>query len=147
MKGRILAFCLALVLMFSATGCGAKSDVKELIGKLETACNDMDVSGILDCVNPDKVAPIKLLVDTIGEGSEALVSYVYEFLGITVTQEESEEEPVQTIVLKPTEYVLEDDRGTVTCTLSFEMGDSTVEKEIVLDVIKVDDVWYIDGLE
>ena len=132
MKGRILAFCLALVLMFSATGCGAKSDVKELIGKLETACNDMDVSGILDCVNPDKVAPIKLLVDTIGEGSEALVSYVYEFLGITVTQEESEEE---------------DDRGTVTCTLSFEMGDSTVEKEIVLDVIKVDDVWYIDGLE
>ena len=146
MKGRILVFCLAFVLMFSAAGCGAKSDVKELIGKLETACNSMDVSGILDCVNPEKVAPIKLLVDAFGEGSEKLVSYVYDFLGITVTEDESEE-VVQTIVLEPTEYVLEDDYGTVTCTLSFEMGDSTVEKEVVLDVIKVDDVWYIDGLE
>ena len=55
MKKRMIAFCLAIVVMLGVVGCGAKSECKELIGNLEDACNEMDVNAMLDCFNPDRL--------------------------------------------------------------------------------------------
>lgn len=147
MKRKIMALCLVVVLMLGVSGCGAKSECKELIGNLETACNSMDVDGILDCFNPDTVAPIKMVLNTFGEGKENLINFVYDMLGISVQEGESAEETLETIKLEPTEFELSDESGTVNCTLSIEVGDSIVEKELVFEVIKVDEQWYIEGLK
>ena len=146
MKRKIMAICLVVALMVGTVGCGAKSDCKELINNLETACNTMDVSGILDCFNPDTVAPLKVLVNAIGSGKDSVVNFIYDALGITVTEEESEE-VTQKFELEVEEIEITDETGTVKCKLNFEAGDSLVEKEIVFKVIKVDEQWYIDGLK
>ena len=147
MQKRIMAFCLAIAVMLATVGCGAKSECKELIDNLESACNEMDVNAVLDCFNPDKVAPIKMIVNTIGTGTENIANFVYELLGITVQEGESSEEAMETFELEPVEYDLADENGTVSCKLSFEMGDNVVEKDLVFEVIKIDDQWYIDGLK
>ena len=147
MKRRIMAFCLAITVMLATVGCGAKSECKELIGNLESACNEMDINGVLDCFHPDKAAPFKMIVNTIGTGAENVANFIYGILGITGQEGENSEEAMETFKLEPVEYDLADETGTVDCKLSFEMGDSIVEKDLVFEVVKIDDQWYIDGLK
>ena len=88
-----------------------------------------------------------MIVNTIGTGTENIANFVHELLGITVQEGESSEEAMETFKLEPVEYDFADETGTVDCKLSFEMGDNVVEKDLVFEVIKIDDQWYIDGLK
>jgi hypothetical protein len=66
MKIKKLWMLMVLVFMLGITACSAnKTDCEELISNLETACNQLDITGILDCVTPSKAAPAKAMVKKV----------------------------------------------------------------------------------
>ena len=153
MKKRITALFMTALILLSLTACGfpsGKSDCKKLISNVEKACNDMDMSALLDCMNPEKVSVVKMVVNTIKDSANKAMEYVLDFFGLTITDNGSEEvsvdEAMKTIELKPEKFDLQDSSGTVTCKTSFKAGEKIIEKTIVFDVIKIDDTWYIDGM-
>lgn len=147
MKKRLVSLCLIFALILAVSGCGAKSECKELIEKFETACNERDVSAILECINPDKTATLKLVLSVVGDAANEALPKLYDLLGITLPEEKTSLEGSNTISLEVTEYDLGKTTGTVTCKMTLNIGDDIVENNLSLKVIKVDDVWYIDGLD
>ena len=145
MKKRFLAICMTILLATTAVGCGAKAECSALIKDLEKAIVQMDIDAALDCYNPDSVAGLKMILNTIGSGKEQLQSGIYKILGITVEEGEESKDVLKNVELKIDECDLGKESGTVTCTLSFKVGEDTIQKEIVFEVIKVDDQWYING--
>lgn len=150
MRKKIISFMLAVAMLISLSACSygsvEKNECEDLIDNLETACNNADISGILDCINPDKSAALKAVVNAISDGSDKVINTVFDFLGISVTSEDSSDETIDTIFVEPTEYDLEDESGTIACTLSVKAEDTTIEKQVVFKVVKKNESWYIDGV-
>ena len=61
--GKIALLLLCAVFVVQATACGgANGKCREVIKNFETACNDGDVDGMLDCITPSISTPAKLAV-------------------------------------------------------------------------------------
>lgn len=150
MKIKKLGILMVLVFMLGITACSAnKTDCEELISNLETACNQLDITGILDCVTPSKVAPAKAMVKLAGTGTDKLVSIITELTGVSlsdVTEGIEPKEALASVKFNPTAYDLEEEKGTITCTASFEAAGKTVENTVIFKVVKVDGGWYIDSV-
>lgn len=152
MKKKMMVLVVIMTLLLSCTACGisissSKGACKKLIGNVEKACNDKDLSALLDCMNPDKVTGIKLVVNTIKDSADKAMEYVLDSLGLSITAEGSADEAMKTIKIKPETYDLQDSEGTVTCKASFKAGETEIEKTLQFDVIKKDSSWYIDGVK
>ena len=134
---------MSTIMVLSLTACG-KGEVKEVVNRLEAGINKMDVNEILECINPEVANPIKLLVGTFGQGEELLLELVQQVFGATIQFDEVNTEKVK---INPKEVSVNGTNATVECELEFEWGESVIKETIVFNMIKVDDVWYIDGVQ
>lgn len=63
---KIIALLLCIMLMMQFTACGDDSECKKVVEKFETACNENDLDGILDCITPTISSPIKMAIGVAG---------------------------------------------------------------------------------
>ena len=141
---KIIMILVTGMMVLSLTACGKDNEVKEVVNRLESAINKMDVNEVLDCVNPEVANPIKLLVGTFGQGEEMLLDLVQQVFGATIQFDEVNTEKVK---LEPKEVHVNGNSATVECELEFEWGESVIKEIIVFNMIKVEDEWYIDGVQ
>lgn len=83
---KIAALLLCVVLMMQFSACGDNSKCKEVVEKFETACNETDLDGILDCITPDISSPIKMAMGVVDllpgvDSSETFTELLTELMG------------------------------------------------------------------
>lgn len=156
-KKNILLLCILSVVVVSVCGCGGnkKSQCKEVIENFETSCNALDVTGILNCINPKISDPIKTVL-ALGKvvSDQNLDEYLVEIIGSVAggltesigTDEASTSELLANIQITPEKYKLKSKNGTVYCTATFQINGVEFTKYIGIDMIKSDGEWYISGM-
>ena len=141
------AILTAAVLLSLLAGCSPKNDVKSTISKFESACQSLDVKGMLACINPTVAKPILGALDLFGvEDTSGTLEQLAGVLDLFDDAGQATEELVQSIRIKPDNYVFNDakDKCTVTAELSYGDGDSKI---ITLQMILKDDSWYIADID
>lgn len=153
----ILAMCIFSMVAASICGCGnsKKSQCKEVIENFETSCNALDVTGILNCINPKVSDPIKTVL-ALGKvvSDQDVDEYLVEIIGSIAgglsdsveTDGASTSELLANIQITPEKYKLKSKEGTVYCTASFKVNGMEFTKYIGIDMIKKSGEWYISGI-
>ena len=143
---RVAAIALAAVLMLVVlTGC-TNSGVKKTISSFESACQSLDVRGMLECVNPTISKPLLGALNLLGvEDTSGLLDDVVNALGMFDNAGESTEEFVKSIQIKPSDYAFNGDKDECDVTATLSYGESK-EKEITIHMILKNDVWYISKI-
>ena len=147
------AAALVLALMMTAmllAGCGGdKSAVKSTVKNFEKACQSYSFDGLLDCIDPAISTPIRSLTGLLGISDEAMgellqnVSVFAQELGMD--EELQTEDVLSTLKIKVKDCQFNDakDKCTATCTVSYKVNGEKQESEQTIDLVKVDDSWYI----
>lgn len=136
---------MAAMMLTLLTGC-AKSKVKNAISEFESACQSLDVVGMLECINPTVSKPILDAMNLLGiEDTSKLLDELVGILNLFEGAGEATEELVQSIKIEPVSYEFNDssDRCTVTARLS--CGEDSTE-DITIELVLKDEVWYISSI-
>lgn len=145
---RVAAVLLLAVMMLTLlTGCGAKGKAKETIANFESACQALDVRGMLECINPTISKPVLTAMNLLGvEDTSSTLTELVGILGMFEGAGEKTEEFVQSIEIKPDDFEFNDDKDECTVTAELSYGEDNTET-ITIDLVLKDEVWYISGID
>ena len=157
MRKSTVILLMCLMVLISLTGCGRKNKAEcaQLISSFEESCNELNVNGILNCINPKISDPLKGVM-AIGEnllGADAAegVSKVLESIGAGIGSIFTEDgvqmsEMLANIQLEPTKYHLKKKEGCGICKATATVNGIDFIKNLKISVIKNNDEWYISGI-
>lgn len=149
---RAAALALAALMMLTLlTACGGSSGDKAGIDKTlsayQSACRDMDVRGMLECMNPSISKPIISMMDMMGmDAAEALLDKAFGMLGMLGEVGEMAEEAIKQYTIKAEDYAFNGDKDECVVTAMVSSGEG-VSEEAVIYMVKVDGKWYISGMD
>lgn len=157
MKSNKWLWIIGIIFTMSLSGCGGgfggKSECKELIQDFEEACNELDVQGILNCIDPKVSDPIKTVVaiggivtDNVDQYLEDIMSGIGKELTDAVGSNGTTEDVLASIQLEPKKYSLKQKEGTVRCVAIFEVNGMDITKTLNISVVKKNDEWYVSGI-
>ena len=152
MKKAIIMSLAFLLIAMQLTGCGASGECKAVVEKFETACNELDVNGILDCMNPTVAEPIKtglnFLSGIVQQGSQELMDLIGNAL---LSSEQTEGEDVDasemfgSMDIEVKNCKVDKDTAVVQAEITFNAFGKEITKQAELDMIQKEEAWYIDG--
>lgn len=140
---------MVVILMAFATGC-AKADVKKVIKEFETACRSLDFMGMLDCMDPAIAEPVKGILMLFGaNNTDSMLDEVVSLLGIFGDLGSNAETAIQSVSIKPENYMFNDakDACTVTAALTVETEESSVTRNVTVELILKEEQWYIRSMQ
>ncbi len=147
MKRVTVVTLTAVMLLTLLTGCGAKGAVKETISNFESACQALDVRGMLECVNPTISKPILTAMNLLGvDDTSGTLEELVGILGIVEGAGEKTEEFVQSIEIKPDEFTFNGDKDECSVSAELSYGEEKT-KAITIELILKDEIWYISNLD
>ena len=148
---RIMSVMLAFVLLAAClTGCGEKSGVKKVIRDFETACQEADVDGMLDCFNPDIINPLRTTLDLFGMGdlSGAMDTVAgllppLDFTGADIS------EVLESIRFEPKDFDFNrsKDNCDVSTEIRYTVNGNEYRNVYIVSCRQVGDDWYITGIK
>ena len=148
---RAAALALAALMMLTLlTACGGssgdKAGINKTISAYQSACRDMDVRGMLECMNPSISKPVLSMMDMMGmDAAEALLDKAFGMLGLLGEVGEMAEESIEQYTIQPKDYDFNGDKDECAVTATVSAGKGT-EEETVIYMVKVDGKWYISGM-
>lgn len=157
MKNHKWLWIICMIFALSLNGCGGsfggKSECMELLQDFEKACNELDIQGILNCIDPKVSDPIKTVVAIGGIVTDNVDQYVKEIMsGIekeltdTVGSNGNEGDVLASIELEPEKYSLKKKEGVVRCAATFEVNGMDITKTLNISVVKKNEEWYVSGI-
>lgn len=150
MTQKIVAIILSIVLICSLTGCSSKSQIKDTLNEFEYACQNLDISAMLRCIDPVISDPIRLgmalLSGTTGIDYEDLVDVLFANIkSLGIGGNFDPKVFLNTLSLSKEKIKVKKNKATVNCLLGFEIAGEHFDKPVTIDMIKDDDNWYIAG--
>ncbi|MBR5314635.1 MAG: hypothetical protein IKU45_04380 [Clostridia bacterium] len=140
----VTAIVLVLTMMFAMTGCGAKSEIKDVIKKYEKACNEVDFDGILSCMHPSQADAIKLAAGIVGffgnVDSDKMLEKLSSFLSDKVS---FSKEFFESLEITVDEIDVDDDKADVDVFVTYKLNGQETTVEADMEFTKYEDVWYI----
>lgn len=156
-RGSVIQIVLAVVLCAAVAG-GAvlgvrelsaareKSKVRDVVGELRYACNNMDANALLDIINPAIADPLKLAAAVSGTNKNELMETIFSSLNGRLENVDVEE------VLRSLSYEIKSirlsgrqARVTALCTLTVNGID--LSRTATLDMERIEKEWYIMGAD
>lgn len=156
--------CLIFVLSILCSGCSTQqSSCKRLFRSLESACNECDIEGMIDCLSPSYAKPLKTaysvgtsVIGTVEKGLSLVFDLISSYAGFddlssensgdTEQQKDTFTEAVmKSVQISPTDYDLDKESGTVTCKIYYTVSGTEKETVLYFDVVKIEEEWYING--
>ena len=146
---RVLCAVMALMMLVTIASCGAKSDVNKLIDTFEASCVELDTDGILDCMNPDVVDPVRSVLDLLGvKDLDKILEALVDIIAFVDFKDDDPKSVLETLKIKPENHVFNDaeDECTVTASVSYTVDGSEVTDVVSFKCILVDEAWYISRI-
>lgn len=150
---RLAALTLCLLLFCVLTGCGgAKSQVRATLNRFESACQQLDLNAMLDCVDPDTAELYRAGAGLVGglagmDSEETLDSIAPLLFGENYTSSEV----LTSLKLKVDDIAVSGSNATALCTLSYTASNGEpTQRELTVTLIQaeVDGArnWYISDI-
>lgn len=145
---RLCAVILMTVMLLTLlTGCGAKSDIKKTISTFESACQELDVKGMLECMNPIISKPILGAMNLFGvEDTSGLLDKLVGTLSFFEAAGNATEEFIQSIEITPNDFAFNSDKDECTVLAELSCGEENT-KTITINLVLRDEIWYISDID
>lgn len=153
MKNTLKNICISvmtLVLVLSMGACSAgTSEIETLTKNFETACNSLDLNGILDCVTPEISTSVKAVTGFIGMFSDKDSDEILEKVGSVIFKglPENSREFFSSIKVDIDTVEQGEDKASAAARITYEISGEKHEKDLSLDYSCVDGKWYISNLD
>ena len=145
---RMASLALTSVLLLALlTGCGGdKDNVAAAISEFESACQELDVRAMIECMDPAISGPVLSALDLFGvEDTSGMLEQLVGVLDLFEDAGQQTEEFLQSIRIEPKEYEFNDSKDACTVTAELSYGDSE-PRSITIQMILEDETWYIGGI-
>ena len=145
---RMASLALTSVLLLALlTGCGGDKDkVAAAISEFESACQELDVRAMIECMDPAISRPVLSALDLFGvEDTSGMLEQLVGVLDLFEDAGQQTEEFLQSIRIEPKEYEFNDSKDACTVTAELSYGDSE-PRSITIQMILEDETWYIGGI-
>lgn len=147
MRRAAVVILAAAVMLTLLVGCGAETDVKKTISNFESACQALDMRGMLECINPTISKPILGAMDLLGvEDTSGTLDTIVGALGMFENAGEKTEEFVKSIEIKPSNYNFNDAEDACSVVAALNYGDGN-SKAVTMKLVLKDEIWYISDIE
>lgn len=151
---RLAALVLGLALVLSLVGCGGNSDEQEIRSTLKSfasACQQLDLNAILDCMSPDAATPLRggaSLAGTLtGKTPEEILDAAVPFF---FGSDYASSDFLRSLRLKVEDIAVAEDSATALCTLSYTLDGEEKERDMSVQLVKLEmdgqTGWYISSL-
>ena len=146
-----LALILIIVLSVSFCACGNSGDIKTVTNNFEKTCNELDVNGMLDCIDPTIASGVKALTGLVGLFTNKDTDELLDSFAKVLFNElpENSQEFFSSINIKIGDIEIDEneENATAQAEISYEISGETYQKEVTLEYICVDGEWYISSLD
>lgn len=151
---RLAALVLGLALVLSLVGCGGNSDEQEIRSTLKSfasACQQLDLNAMLDCMSPDAATPLRggaSLAGTLtGKTPEEILDAAVPFF---FGSDYASSDFLRSLRLKVEDIAVAEDSATALCTLSYTLDGEKKEQDMSVQLVKLEmdgeTGWYISSL-
>ena len=149
---KLCILSLAVILIaLQLTGCGAGKECKAVVDKFETACNQLDVNGILECINPTVAKPIQTGLNFISgivqKGSEELINLIGEALVKSDSEGVDTSEMFASMDIVVKNCKIDDDTAVVQAEITFMAFEKELTKFAEFEMVQKEEAWYINGFQ
>lgn len=151
---KLLSILMLVVIMVSVVGCSTSKNEKEVLKTLdnfEEACQNLNVDGILNCLNPTYSYPIyaarEFFGDLMDDNTDKLLRKASEWL---FNQDETDpNEFLSAISFENPEVSIEGTSAMVKADLSARITDREMsyKVEIEMKYDEEEDLWFISGID
>lgn len=146
---RLAAALLAACMVFVLCGCTTNtSQIKDTLTEFQYACHNLDLKAMLRCIDPEISDPIRLGLSAYGavtgeDTDDLLGKAVAAVFGTSFDAKEF----LDRLTVKEPKVKVKKKNATVTCKLGFLVGGESFERKTTIRLRKVEDKWYISGIE
>lgn len=151
---RLTALTLGLLLLLSLAGCagGDQRQIRSTLKTFETACQQLDLNTMLDCMDPDTAQAVRngasLLGQVTGQSAEEVLDATAPFLfGDDYTSSDF----LRSFRLTVEDIAVAEDSATALCTLSYTMNGEEKQRDVSVRLVKLEidgkQGWYISDLD
>lgn len=128
--------------------------IRRTLNDFRDACNEGDVGGMLDCIDPDIADPLKaaLVIFNIASTqyeetvTEAINTIFGDMAGQDIPQEQASE-LMESVKLTRVFITPGISKASVKCRAEFEFAGTTFKRDIRIRMVKKRGDWYIAGVE
>lgn len=155
MMKKMKSILLVLVISFASVmlcGCGDKGDIKGLMKEFESACNDLDIDAMLDCLNPKIADTVNTTLGLVGmftdTDTDTMLDSISKALLGGTEEGENGSEFFSTIQIDVEEIDAGKNSATVDVEISYEVNGETIDKpaEFTCNYSDEDEKWYISNV-
>lgn len=151
---RLTALTLGLLLLLSLAGCagGDQRQIRSTLKTFETACQQLDLNAMLDCMDPDTAQAVRngasLLGQVTGQSAEEVLDATAPFLfGDDYTSSDF----LRSFRLTVEDIAVAEDSATALCTLSCTLNGEEKQRDVSVRLVKLEidgkQGWYISDLD
>lgn len=155
-KIRMLSCVLVLLVISSLTSCSKtdvqKESIKQTLVNFQSACNNADIDGMVDCINPTISKPIQVgmaLISTLsGDAYDEMLEEISTNIADSVFgQDYGGMDFLKSISFSDMKITVNKDKATVECTIQYKIAGELFDNYTTINMIKKDDDWYISGVD
>lgn len=124
------------------------AEIEALEDRCRSACNAVDVDGILDCLTPSAAKPMRTILDLAGSFSDTGEEQVMGMLCSTLGASSSDyRQFCESLDTELSNIEVRDDKATADLTYWFEEDGQRFEGKANLTCKRIDGQWYISKLQ
>ncbi len=122
--------------------------IQQLADRCRTACNEMDVEGILNCLTPSVAEPLRSVLKLGGNLTDTGEAQVMELLCSALGADSSDYQTVcRSLRTELSEIEVDGDKAAANLTYWYEQDGLTYEGKADLTCARTDGQWYISKLQ
>lgn len=151
---RVLALALGAALVLSLAGCagGDQSQIRSTLKSFSSACQQLDLNAMLDCMSPDAATPLRggasLMGTLTGKTPEEVLDEAVPFL---FGEDYADSDFLRSLRLKVEDIAVAGDSATALCTLSYTLNGEKKQRDVSVQLVKLEvdgkTGWYISSLD
>ncbi len=146
----IVSVLLVAAMLFVFAGCGAKGKVKATVKEFQTACNELNVEGVIDCLDPSISGALKLGAGLLGSLTGTDAEGLFDKLSALLLSgtESFGIDSFKTLKIKVNDVAANDTTADAKVTFSYTTG-SGEEKSSdgTISLKSTDEGWKITGVK
>ncbi len=122
--------------------------ILDLETRCRTACNEVDVEGILDCLAPAVAGPMRTMLDLAGQlsgsGEEQVLDFLCQLLG---AESSDHTEFCRTLETELSDIEVDGDKATASLHYTYEEDGTRYGADADVTFKRIDGEWYISKLK
>lgn len=151
---RLTALTLGVLLVLTLAGCasGDQRQIRATLNQFESACQQLDLNAMLDCMSPDAATPLRggasLMGTLTGKTPEEILDEAVPFL---FGEDYANSDFLRSLRLKVEDIAVAGASATALCTLSYTLNGEKQQRDVSAQLVKLEvdgkSGWYISGLD